>query len=382
MSSPEDTKARLADAARRLGLTLFGVTSPDASTHGDRLRTWLADGYHGEMGYLARPDAIRRRVDVAATMKEVRSVIVVGHEYLPNGEACAEDSAEPAVSGGEARRGLPQGLVARYARGDDYHDVLRERLEALSDLLRESEPGARTVAYVDTGPLLERDLGRRAGLGWFGKNTMLINPQRGSWFFLGVLLTDVLLPPDPPFVEDRCGSCRSCLDACPTGALLGRDPQGAPVMDARLCISYLTIELKGSIPEEVRPALGMRVFGCDICQEVCPWNERFATPTSENAYVSRDELDPVDLVLFTRSLLGLSEKAYQRRFAGSPLARPRRRGMLRNACVALGNWLASGPSDPQPAISVLRAALEDPQEIVREHAAWALRAGGLDASRL
>jgi len=190
--------------------------------------------------------------------------------------------------------------------------------------------------------------------------------DRGSYFFLGVLLTDLALEPTAPFREDHCGTCRRCLDACPTGALLGRDDRGAPVMDARLCISYLTIELKGPIPEELRPAIGNRVFGCDICQEVCPWNEKFSEPTAEPAYAPRGGLDGASLIDLAGRLLDMSGKAFMREFMSSPVSRARRNGMLRNVCVALGNWGAEG------AIPVLERAARDRSELVREHARWAL----------
>ena len=206
----------------------------------------------------------------------------------------------------------------------------------------------------------------RAGLGWFGRNTMLIHPRRGSYFFLGVLLTDLPLPASEPFDEEHCGTCRRCLDACPTGALLGRDESGAPVMDATRCISYLTIELKGSIPPELRPAIGNRVFGCDICQEVCPWNDRFAAPTTEPAYAPRSDLDGSSLIDLADRLLGMSGKGFGREFRDSPVSRARRNGLLRNVCVALGNW---GSED---AVPVLERAAADASELVREHAAWAL----------
>jgi epoxyqueuosine reductase len=255
--------------ARRLGIRKLGIASPDPSAHMDFYREWLARGFHGEMGYLARTDALARRADLRGTMPDVRSVVVVAQEYFQ------EDP--PGIPEDPAR-----GVVARYARGTDYHDVLKTRLQDLLAWIRREvrlrglASEVRGFAYVDTGPILERDLARRAGLGWLGKNTMLIHPRQGSYAFLGILLLDLPLPPDPPFEADRCGSCRACLDACPTGALLGRDDSGAPVMDARRCISYLTIELKGPLPRDLRPRIGNRIFGCDICQEVCPFNMRFA----------------------------------------------------------------------------------------------------------
>ncbi len=302
----------LKEEARRRGFSLAGIARPDASRHGAFFRRWLAEGRHGDMDYLARPEAVARREDLRGTFEDVRSVLVVAHEYFQ------EDA--PGVPGDPG-----VGVIARYARGRDYHKVVKKKLFGLLRWL-EGEVGARAGgdervggppgggadgagggarregaeapaavagrAYVDTGPILERDLAQRAGLGWFGRNTMLIHPRRGSWFFLGVLLLDVELPPDEPFEADHCGSCRACLDACPTGALLGRDEDGAPVMDATRCISYLTIEHRGAIPEELRPLMGNRVFGCDICQEVCPFTRKFSTPSSEPAYSARSPGQP------------------------------------------------------------------------------------------
>ncbi len=346
----------LVGEAHRLGFSLVGIAGPSPSDHIDFYRGWVASGYHGEMAYLGRDSAVERRADLKSTLAGVRSVVVVAHEYAqPDG-----------VSGDPARA-----VIARYARGDDYHDVVKKKLVALGTWVEDHAEGAVAArAYVDTGPILERELAQRAGLGWFGKNTMLINPRRGSYFFIGVLLLDVDLPSNEPFVEDRCGTCRSCLDACPTGALLGRDDSGAPVIDARRCISYLTIELRGSIPTELRPLIGNRVFGCDICQEVCPWNERFAEIASEEAYSARQELDGPTLVDLADALLGMDDEAFRAAFRKSPVKRAGRGGLLRNVCVALGNW-----GDPR-GVAVLERALEDPDALVREHAAWALASSG------
>jgi len=344
----------LKQRAHAEGFALVGITAAGTSDHIDFYRSWVGEGRHGEMGYLARPDAVRRRGDLSETMAEARSCLVVAHEYR------VDDP--PGVPGDPSRA-----VFARYARGDDYHDVIRDRLEGLLGWLSDQVAGGvRGRAYVDTGPLLERELAARAGLGWFGKNTVLINPSRGSYFFLGVLLLDLELPPDEPFTVDRCGSCSACLDSCPTGALLGRDANGAPVIDARRCISYLTIELRGPIPPVLRTAIGNRVFGCDICQEVCPWNERFARPTSELAYAARPELDGPSLVTLADALLTVDESGFRKRLEGSPVQRAKRAGLLRNVCVALGNW-GSGE-----AIPVLARALDDSSPLVRAHAAWAL----------
>jgi len=354
--------ARLKERAGEEGFSLAGIASADPGAHRPFYRSWEEAGRHGEMAYLARPDAVRRRADLAETMPEARTCLVVAHEY-----GLVDPPGVPADRS--------RAVIARYARGDDYHEVIREKLERLLGWLDERvEGGVRGRAYVDTGPLLERELGQRAGLGWFGKNTLLISPSRGSYFFLGVLLLDLELPPDPPFREDRCGSCSACLEACPTGALLGRDAEGAPVIDARRCISYLTIELRGSIPAELRPWIGNRVFGCDICQEVCPWNRRFSMPATEPRYAARAELDGPSLLALATDLLATDESGFREEFRGSPVLRTRRDGLLRNVCIALGNWRS------EEAVAVLARALGDSSALVRAHAAWALGAVGSPAA--
>lgn len=345
----------LGKRAKALGFSGIGILPPRPSSHLPFFRSWIERGLHGEMAYLGRDDSVARREDLRLTFKEVRSILVVTQE-------CFQDDS-PGVP-----EDLSRGVVARYARGEDYHNVLKRRLQDLLGWLGEEArrrrlaDGVRGFAYVDTGPILERELAQRAGLGWFGKNTMLIHPQRGSYFFLGLLLVDLELPTSEPFRADHCGSCRACLGACPTGALLGRNEDGAPVLDARRCISYLTIELKGPIPREYRSAMGNRIFGCDICQDVCPWNQKFARPALAKAYESGPDTDGPILV----ELLGLSEDTFASRFSGSPIKRARRRGFLRNVAVALGNW---GHRDAVPALA---RALDDPEPLVRGHAAWAL----------
>jgi len=361
MGNAQGLARRLKQRAIAEGFLLAGIASPRPSDHDAFYRRWLADGYHGEMEWMARADAVARRGDLGSTLRGVRSVLVVADGYYR--EDAPRSPQDPA-----------RAIVARYARGRDYHSVVATKLERVLRWLEEEAPGVEGRVYVDTGPILERELARRAGLGWFGRNTMLIHPGKGSYFLLGVLLLDLDLPPDEPFAEDRCGTCRACLDACPTGALLGRDADGAPVIDARRCISYLTIELKGSIPRELRPRIGNRVFGCDICQEVCPWNARFAEPVREAAYRAREGLDGSSLVELAERILAMSGKEYLREFRDSPLSRPRRSGMLRNLCVALGNL--GSPA----AVATLAVALSDTSPLVRSHAAWALgRIGSTEA---
>ncbi len=356
---------RIRDRARRMGFDLVGITAPGDGAHGAWFEEWLGRGYHGEMSYLARDSTRERRLDLSKTLPDVASVIVVGHAYDPG------THAEESAAGDRARA-----IFARYARGRDYHDVIAPRLAALHGWI-ETQVG-RPVggrAYTDTGPLLERELGMRAGLGWFGRNTMLIHPRRGSYFFLGVLLLDLDLRPDPEFTSDHCGTCQACVTACPTGALLGRTPDGAPVMDARKCISYLTIELKGPIPHALRPLMGNRVFGCDICQEVCPFNLKFAQPSAEPEYTPRTEFSGPLLIQLTERVLALSGRGFKRTFAGSPVLRAGRKGLLRNLCVALGNW------GSEEAVPTLVSALSDRSALVRGHAVWALGRVGSAAAR-
>ena len=322
-----------------LGFDLAGITSLGPMETAAAFEAWVARGYAGEMDYLPRNAAKRR--DSSLPVPGTTSAIVVGLDY-----------------GGRS----PSGPVARYARGDDYHDVMLGKLEELHEWL-EAELGRPVAgkAYVDTGPLLERDLARRAGLGWFGKNTNLINPDIGSFFFIGALLVDLELHPDTPFEADRCGTCTRCLDACPTGAFV--EPR---LLDATRCISYLTIELKGAIPEDLRSQIGTHIYGCDVCQDVCPYNIKFAQELREPAFAPRAAIGNRDAQSLARSLLAMDDDDFRAALSGSPMKRAKRRGLLRNAAVVLGNIGDEGDKD------ALAVAANNIDPLVREHAEWAL----------
>ena len=339
-----DVASLLKAQAYGLGFDLVGITSLGPSDTAAAYDEWIAEGRHGTMDYLARGAAKRR--DTRLPLPGAVSAIVVGMNY-----------------GGRE----PSGPVARYARGHDYHDVMIARLNALHRWL-DAQVGAPVSGkpYVDTGPILERDLARRAGLGWQAKNTNLIHPQLGSFFFIGALLVAMELEEDAPFEGDRCGTCTRCLQACPTAAIT------APrELDATKCISYLTIELKGEIEERLRPLIGGLVYGCDICQEVCPWNVRFSRELAEDSpFRSREFLRGKDARQLSRELLAMSQDEFAAVFRHSPMKRAKLRGLKRNAAVVLGNV---GSSDD---LAVLSMALEDPEPIVHEHAGWALRRRG------
>ncbi len=337
--------------ALRLGFDLVGVAPVRPSDYAALYRSWIEAGRHGEMSYLARPDAVRNRLQPPA---HFRSAVVVALNYFSD--------ASPPDAG--------DGIIARYAQGRDYHKVIKPKLLQLLRFV-EQQIGRElplSRAYVDTGPVLERELAQRAGIGWYGRNTMLINPKRGSYFFLGALLLELELESDEPFSADHCGTCSNCVSACPTQALLGRDESGAPIIDARRCISYLTIELRGPIPRELRPLIGTRVFGCDICQEVCPWNSgKFVTLTREKDFAPRISPETRRLI----SLMRMSEDDWDVFSRGSAIRRAKRSGFLRNVAVALGN------TGSREAVPVLIESLRDLEPLVRGHAAWALgRIGG------
>jgi epoxyqueuosine reductase len=328
---------------RTLGFDLIGVSSSLTPARFGAYERWLATGMAGEMSHLQ--ENVSRRQDLGMLLDSARSVIVVGANY-----------SAPQIPE-EIRRDPSRGVIASYAGGEDYHPWMLSRLEKLAERITQFDPGLRFRAYADTGPVMERDFAAQAGLGFIGKNALLIHPQQGSFFFLGVLIVNLELPTTQSPIPISCGTCTRCLEACPTGALV------APyTLDARRCISYLTIEKKGRIPHELRPLIGNRIFGCDECQLVCPWNQKFARPTTIPAF----ETSPEELAPKLTSLASISDEEFKKRFAGSVMLRTKRRGLLRNVAVALGNWGVDDVLEP------LKILIEDGEPLVRAHAAWAL----------
>lgn len=344
--NPNSVAAELKSRAAALGFALSGICPAIEATGYPRLQEWLASGYAGQMHYLSnRAEAYRHPRSV---LESVRSVLMLALPYRT-------EEPKPCEPG--------QGRISRYAWGPgDYHDVIHDKLHTLADWLREQVPGAECRGVVDSAPLLEREFAVLSGLGWIGKNTLLLNKPAGSYFFLAALLTNFDLPADELFAADHCGSCRACLDACPTQAF----PQPY-VLDATKCISYLTIELREAIPVELRSGLGDWLFGCDVCQDVCPWNHR-APISGELAFQPRADENPVDLI----ALFDLDDAAFKQRFRHSPLWRSKRRGILRNAALVLGNQRA------KKAVPALLRGLQDVEPLVREAAAWALEQMEID----
>jgi len=365
------------EKAYELGFDLVGVAPAERAPHADAYASWVDAGYAATMGYMARDMACRQ--DPRHVLPGARSVIVVGLSYYVL-DPPADLWDDPA-----------RGRIARYAWGMDYHDLMTPRLRQLAEFItRQTRREVQSRAYVDTGPILERDFAAQAGLGFIGKNTCLINPSMGSFLFLGELLLDLELDYDAPAIDSgatiafeakprpishrgnksasatyqsgtprlgTCGACTRCLETCPTRAF------PAPyVLDGNRCISYLTIELKGPIPVELRPLMGNWIFGCDVCQSVCPWPRRFAQPTRLDFL----HFDPEYAAPKLLDLIGLRDDEFRTRFRRTPLWRAKRRGLLRNVAVALGNW---GNPRANPA---LQRALDDPEPLIREHAAWAL----------
>ncbi len=299
--------------ALAIGFDAVGVASLEPDVHGPELDRWLDAGYAGTMTYLQRQAAGRKQP--GRIMPDAKVAVVTLTNYWHG----------PAAPGATDR-------VAQYAWSTDYHRVLGARLERLAQVIRDLAPGARTRRYIDAGPVPERELARRAGLGWIGKNTMLIDPERGSFTFIGSVLTDAAFAPDLPFEADRCGTCRACLEACPTDAFVD-----AHVLDARRCIAYLTIEYRGAFTDEQRDQVGSWLFGCDDCQDVCPWNVRFATTTHD------PDLAPRPMLATARAddLLSLDQGSFEARYGDTPFVRPGMRGMHRNAAAVRANRAAT-----------------------------------------
>jgi epoxyqueuosine reductase len=336
--------------ASELGFQQLAVADVDLSRYQGYLDDWLTHNFHGDMDYMHRQRDLR--LAPSALHPGTLRVLTVRMDYSLDKEQTLTPVKQRHMA-----------YISRYARGRDYHKLIRKRLQKLAERISQhiGEFGYR--AFVDSAPVLERALAEKSGLGWIGKNTMLINRQAGSWFFLGELFTDLPLPVDDP-VSAHCGSCTACLDICPTQAFVGPN-----VLDARRCISYLTIELKGSIPEELRPLLGNRVFGCDDCQLICPWN-KFSQLSSEQDFAPRHSLDNSEL----SSLFLWSEETFLARTEGSAIRRTGYEGWLRNLAVGLGN----APTTI-PVIEALKARRDHPSAMVREHVAWALRQHGVAA---
>ncbi len=346
----EDYRAladRIKAWGRELGFAAVRIAAPELPGAEAGLMAWLDSGCHGEMDYMAAHGLKRARP--RELLPGTRAVIVARMDYRP---AVVDEAADPETNLADGSRAY----ISRYALGRDYHKLLRARLRKLADRMSsEVGPGGFRV-FVDSAPVMEAELASRAGLGWRGKHTLLLARDAGSWFFLGELFTDVPLPPDDP-VTEHCGTCRACIDACPTGAITAPHR-----LDARRCISYLTIELKGAIPEEFRPLIGNRIYGCDDCQLRCPWN-RDAPPTNEADFAPRHRLDNATLV----DLFAWSKSDFAARLAGSAIHRIGHERWLRNIAVALGN----APTTPE-IVAALAARCDDESELVREHARWAL----------
>ena len=339
---PEDLKRLLREKASALGFDLFGVAPVSRSETIGIYKAWLKKGYAGSMEYLEHHSDLKE--DPRNLLPETLSLIALGCNY--NTGNPSPESQDPS----KAR-------FSRYAWGDDYHDIIRSKLKELENYVcKELNAANQTRSFVDSGPVLEREVAQRAGLGWFGKHSNLINIEKGSWFFLAEMLVDIELKADVPFTRVDCGTCTSCIEACPTEAIIADR-----TVDARLCISYLTIENKGEIPAELRPKIGNHIFGCDICQDVCPWNKD--SPESvEQGFKPRKGNAATDLT----ELMTMDQAAFSKRFRKSPVKRTKRKGLLRNVAVALGNW---ANADAIPALGI---GLNDIEPVVRSHSAWAL----------
>jgi epoxyqueuosine reductase len=344
-----ELKDSLVRYAHQLGFDSCRVAVSAPPAHVDQFHDWLNDGAHGQMTYMARGEEKRR--DPQRILPGAKSIIVLALNYFQGVEAGVSPAHKTAA--GTTATTATNGRIARYAWGDDYHGVIDAKLKKIDEFLHKF--GGEQKCYVDTGPILERDHAAEAGIGWHGKSTMLIDEKLGTWFFLAEILTTLDLPPDAP-ARDRCGTCERCITACPTGAITAPHK-----LDARRCISYLTIELKGAIPEELRPLMGDRIFGCDDCLDACPWN-RFAQVSRESAFAARRSTSEFAL----RDYLKLNDAEFRSLFRDSPIKRIKRRGFLRNVCVALGNV------GKQEDLSTLRQVATDPEPLIAEHAQWAI----------
>ena len=345
---------RVKNEAHRLGFQLLGVTTPEPPPHSAVYEEWLQTERHGEMAYLASERARQGRANPLWILPECRSILVLGIRY-----------PAPTLIVAPTSQGI-YGRISSYAWGGDYHEGIVERLKVLAAFI-EADIG-RTFPnrwYTDTGPVMERDLAQQAGLGWIGKNTCLINPDLGSYFFLAEILLGIKLDSDMPFAADRCGTCTRCIDACPTECI-----RPDRTLDASRCISYLTIELKGAIPMELRSQAGEWVYGCDVCQQVCPWNQHIKAQEGDPVFAPRNKVPYPNLL----TELQLSPQAFNRKFKGSPVKRAKRRGYLRNVAVAAGNLaVVQGSAVAEAAVEALSKVLhKDPEALVRVHAAWAL----------
>ena len=350
-SASADTRAQVVGLAREIGFDLCRFARAETPEHATEFRDWIDRGDAGEMNYLARNS--ERRCDPRQILPDAKTVIVLALNYFQGARKAESVAAAVSPAKGAAGTAASTGRIARYAWGDDYHKLIEKKLAVIDQFLRRR--GGRQKCYVDSGPMLERDHAAAAGIGWHGKSTMLLNREFGTWFFLAEILTSLEFAPDT-VEKNYCGRCTRCIDACPTGAITAPHQ-----MDARRCISYLTIELKGSIPIELRPLIGDRIYGCDDCLDACPWN-RFARASREMAFAMPPEIEAMKL----RDYLGLDEDKFRRLFSNSPIKRAKRRGLLRNVCVALGNV---GSADDLPALEKARVHFEP---LIAEHAQWAI----------
>ncbi len=335
----------LKEEALRQGFSLFGVTGPESPKNFSLYQSWIDSKHHGEMAYLATERALERRENPKLILPECKSILVLGIHYSPPPSAYSN-------------KNTGFGQIAAYASDQDYHDFLKPRLKAIVDFL-ENETGHPIPNrwYTDTGPILERELAQRAGLGWIGKNGMLIHPKVGSYFILAEIFLGIQLAPSTSVVTDHCGSCNRCIDACPTDCILPNR-----TIDASRCLSYLTIEKKGPIPNPLRPSLGDWIFGCDICQQVCPWN-RFAPTDVPIGFSRRPDTERIDL----EKEIHISPEEFNKKFKGSPVKRSKRRGYLRNVAIAIGN-----KKDRKSIATLNKVLLFEKEPMVRQHAAWAL----------